>query len=717
MATPNVLKKFSSFNTIFTLAALSANEVNSPNSTYKVQGLSFPILRSGGGLPNKVTNYYEDQLGIKLEYFIDNVNIEALINANQSTRNSNATFISFNIIEPYSMGLFLQTLLIASKQAGWENYLDCPFILQIEFIGYDDNGNIVPMEDTLNRHIPVSIKNVEFDVNSGGSIYTIEGIPYNEQAMLDQIDLLMSDVTISGSNVAEILQDGVNSLSTVINNNLVRQQNEGKEVEADEVYIIFPNDLSSANNLGTIEAIDQNRATSNPNDVPDDVIAGFAAGTTASGVGSGTSAQTNPSTAAYIQNVLNQEGALGVANSVGINVFGSAEIIEDHTASGRSPMPAEIDTYQNDVYKRGDVVLDSKLRTFTYSQGTRITTIIEDVILSSKWGESLVDQTPDGLGFITWFKIVPRVFIDPNRTQQRTSGRAAKSYVYQVVPYKVHSSTLQMPSQTGSGYSALRNSVAKEYNYIYSGQNDDIINFDIKINSAFYTSLFADSGNKNVEAQTGATQDVAAQGVVDNVTTNLTSGSLIYPEGTTQTASVITHGVSSGQTGGSNTANSSKHQVAKLFNDTILNSAVDLLALDLEIFGDPYFLFDTGLGNYNSSSANPNINADGSISVDRQETDILINFRTPVDYSENGFYFQDNFNGSGQATLGAFSGLYRVVSLTNVFEGGKFTQRLSLLRRRNQEDEISVDDAVVQSGNLKMVEGGKAPYSPFDNNE
>ena len=135
MATSNVLKQFSSFNTIFTLAALSANEVNSPNSTYKVQGLSFPILRSGGGLPNKVTNYYEDQLGIKLEYFIDNINIEALINANQSTRNSNATFISFNIIEPYSMGLFLQTLLIASKQAGWENYLDCPFILQIEFIG------------------------------------------------------------------------------------------------------------------------------------------------------------------------------------------------------------------------------------------------------------------------------------------------------------------------------------------------------------------------------------------------------------------------------------------------------------------------------------------------------------------------------------------------------------------------------------------------------
>jgi len=714
MAIKNVLKQFSSFNTIFTLAALTANEVNSPNSTYKTQGLAFPILRSGGGLSNKVTSYYEDQLGIKLEYFIDNVNIEALINANKNSRNSNATFISFNIIEPYSMGLFLQTLLIASKQAGWENYLDCPFMLQVEFIGYDDEGRIVPLDGTLNRHIPISIKNLEFDVTSGGSTYTIEGIPYNEQALIDQIDVVMSDVTISGINVAEILQDGVNSLSTVINNNLVRQQAEGKEVEADEVYIIFPNDISSANNLGTIEAIDDNRATSNPGKVPDDVIAGFAAGTQASGVGTGSSSQTNPSTRAYIENLLNAEGSTGVAGSVGINEFGEAEIIDDHTASGRTPMPTEVDTYQNDVYNRQDVVLDSKLRTFTYSQGTRITTIIEDVLLSSKWGENLINQSPDGLGFITWFKIVPRVFIDPNRTQQRTSGKAAKSYVYQVVPYKVHSSTLQMPLQEGTGYSALRNSVAKEYNYIYSGANDDIIAFDIKINSAFYTSLFADSGNKNPEQQTGATQDTAfATDNIDNTTTNLTSGDLIYSEGATTTGTVITYGSSTGQTGGSNTANSSKYQVAKLFNDTILNSAVDLLALDLEIFGDPYFLSDSGLGNYNSASAGPNINADGSISADRQETDILINFRTPVDYAENGFYFQDNVGG-GQATLGAFSGLYRVISLTNVFEGGRFTQRLSLLRRRNQENEISVDTAQTEDANLKMLEGGGAPYSPFD---
>jgi len=163
---PNMLHQFASFNNVFTLSVLTVDEVNMPDETYRVGEPLLQILRSGGGAENKITTAYEDAIGKKLEYFIDDVSIEGLMVPNSKTRTTNATFIEFNVTEPYSMGLFLQTLQIAATTAGYTNYLQAPFLLTVEFIGYDDDGDILVVEDgrNLKRMFPLKFTNVEFNI-------------------------------------------------------------------------------------------------------------------------------------------------------------------------------------------------------------------------------------------------------------------------------------------------------------------------------------------------------------------------------------------------------------------------------------------------------------------------------------------------------------------------------------------------------------------------
>ena len=70
----NELDQFASYNTIFTLAALTDDEISNPDSTYRSKEPEITILRSGGGVDSP-GGFGLEQYDGKLEYFIDDVNI------------------------------------------------------------------------------------------------------------------------------------------------------------------------------------------------------------------------------------------------------------------------------------------------------------------------------------------------------------------------------------------------------------------------------------------------------------------------------------------------------------------------------------------------------------------------------------------------------------------------------------------------------------------
>ena len=133
-------------------------------------------------------------------------------------------------------------------------------------------------------------------------------------------------------------------------------------------------------------------------------------------------------------------------------------------------------------------------------------------------------------------------------------------------------------------------------------------------------------------------------------------------------------------------------RAAKLFNQA-LNNPFDMYNLEMEIIGDPYYIAQSGTGNYTSEQATPNLNTDGSVNYESGEVDIIVNFRTPIDINQGtGLY---NFGGTSKsAPVTQFSGLYCVQTIKSKFADGKFTQVLTGFRRPTQEyeEEPTADD-------------------------
>ena len=93
---------------------------------------------------------------------------------------------------------------------------------------------------------------------------------------------------------------------------------------------------------------------------------------------------------------------------------------------------------------------------------------------------------------VGWFRIETQVYNSDSsiKTVSKT-GVPARVFVYRVVPYLVHLSKFQSASDASPGIQKLKTQAAKEYNYIYTGLNKDIIDFDIKFDHAFFTSIQA----------------------------------------------------------------------------------------------------------------------------------------------------------------------------------------------------------------------------------
>jgi len=160
---PNILDQFASYNTIITFAALSKIELADPDNTYRQFGPTTKIIRSGGLGNTQVRTPYEQELGITTEYYIEDLEINSIISPGPLVRQTNATTFTFKVIEPYSMGVFLETLANSVENTGDQdrpNYASQPYLLMIEFVGFDTDGNRIPTE--TKRYIPLKLDSIVF---------------------------------------------------------------------------------------------------------------------------------------------------------------------------------------------------------------------------------------------------------------------------------------------------------------------------------------------------------------------------------------------------------------------------------------------------------------------------------------------------------------------------------------------------------------------------
>ncbi len=713
---PNQLEKFASYNYIFTLGCLTAYEVNFPDLTYRYNDPEVLVLKSGGGAgPAKVRTAFETTGAV--EYFIDEVTINTLIAPGADTKQTNATSIDFTVQEPYSMGMFLQTLNLAAKQAGHKNYIGAPYVLSVEFVGFDDNGNYM-RPAKARRIFPLNFVDVSFKVTEGGSNYAVQAIPYHESALTDQVQKVKTDISLSGTTIGELLQSGPGSLTTVLNDREVRNEEAKQTPRGDQYVIAFPQELSSVTDV-LLGAVDnqQGATTKSKLSQAGEQIREFTEANKDKAIklafGDIEDDEMLEIAERELQNIkgfvlkrseFGEKIKENAENEININNIGKSKMVKSFLDGGEVPFGRPKFTEvkgKPGVFSRGSLSISDEGRKFTFKQGSKIQDIIEEIIILSDYGRQLAEnvENPDANGMVDWFRIEVNVYLVDEPEAVNVKGTYPKVYVYQVIPYKVHVSKTANRNTATPGLDKVRQETCKEYNYIYTGANKDILDFNIDINYAFFMGLSADKGQLNADSKLSG-QNNSAAGNDDQPTVSSEGNEANSTTGTSPT--IDTTGPENDSGGGGGQTHT-QNQVARQYNDAIVNSDVDLVMVDLTIMGDPYYIADSGMGNYNAEQdpATINLTKDGTIEYQRSEVDVTLNFRTPIDTGETWM----TFPGLGTEPVGAFSGVYQVLFVENTFSGGQFTQNLRLMRRPNQDTDTKVSPST--SGNGSMKSGGE----------
>jgi hypothetical protein len=684
---PNPLEKFASYSAVWTLACLPPKQFNNPSSYRREGALDNIVFSSAGRYDSKRA---KTAYGTP-EFYINNFTMKTVVAANQRTGNSNAIKFEWDIYEPYSMGLLLQSLQIAARNSGYTNYLDnAPYCLRLDFKGFDEDGTII--ETIKSKFFVLKLVSVKFEVTESGSSYKMEAIPYNHQGFSDDINTTYNDLKLEADTgvegtVEHLLQTGTKSLAAALNK-IEEDLKKDEKITVKDIYEIQFPESSSGFKPFNQPTSQLKKATANPADAgkPPNIT-----------VAKGTNVQ--------------------VVTDFEVNPIGKSNFGFSQERGGNFSFKKEGDVIlENGLVRRDNMTIDPKNRSFLFAQGQTITAMINQIILSSVYAKEAMIPKEDG--FVRWWRIDVQIEIldyDP------LIGDFARKFTYRVVPFLVHHTIFSNPNAAPIGYGPLDERIVKRYSYIYTGQNIDVLKFDIKIDNLFYTGT-----NSSTESDSAQVSNPANGGTAASTPSKAVTG-----KGAAPAAKAANLGRSrpkrdprlvEAEAGGSGTKDT-EQKVAEAFHRAFVSGAsADLIKVNLEILGDPYWMVDSGMGNYFASAEadNSQITNDGTMNYESGDVFVYLTFRTPSDVDEiTGLY---KFPSISQES--PFSGIYRVIMCENQFSEGMFRQKLECIRMPGQAGDFKDADAAAKrqptdpaTSNATYTSGKEEQKTaPIDNN-
>lgn len=714
---PNPLHRFASVNHVITLAVLDAQEINYTGLVVR-NGPKYPVAQTAGRVGRDPTAF--GNIGLNLELLVDNINIDSVVAPTPQNRQAQATKITFDVIEPFSIGVFFQAMKVqAIKAYGPEaDYLRVPFALIIDFNGYDDDGNRVKDDVNLRklrRVIPIGMRNVEMNASQGGGRYSCQAYPFNEMGLRDAFVSIKKQVTLTGSTIHELLQSGKDSLMNQLNSigtEKKAKQKKNKEGEtAEEIphestVIFFPDPFGVDNatlvpSEEDIAALNEDRAVmvrAGPPNVMEPTSVFSEARSTDKQLttifSTGQSAQVNVSN--FLGSTEGDGGGLrlnqGKGQSYLGNKIGASKMLTNNTNPFNKKQFADADVVfdkKTNTYNRGKsstTFLDNKI-TMKFEKGTKVTDIIENVIMFSEYGQSIgrtLETNKSKAPFVPWFRIHPQCWQLRDSFVRQHTGKDPVVFTYNVIPYNVAESMFVDPTDFAKGYDLLQSSVRKKYDYIYTGTNQDILNFDINYRFTFFDAQ-RERPNKTSNQGDRGDGDTTETNVItgkDSKFNYMPRSQKVISSGTPIAISQDTNERASGLD-----VDSPEVQIARQFNEKIVNSDVDLLQLRLRIVGDTYFLPNSGMGNLVVADLRNRNSAiefgDNEMNYLNTQVHVEVNFNTPVDINEQtGDINLGTIQSSEQKQnikLGVFSAIYRVTKVQSEFVAGKFEQDIELV--------------------------------------
>ena len=349
-----------------------------------------------------------------------------------------------------------------------------------------------------------------------------------------------------------------------------------------------------------------------------------------------------------------------------------------------------------------------------FKKGTNLQTVLDILITNSQYMEILQDAASleqiASSEFIPWY----RVDVYPvNVAFDVFTMQPVREYHYVVSPFDVHYSKMPGVNIIFST-KKLREMAVREYNYIYTGKNLDVLNFDIKYNNLFTTPLLLKPPNTEALNATVKREEVI--------------NTIIPPTAFQETTSRIAASISnklqeSGFTPAQAASRKLTYRDMEISNRTHIGQALmeflynppfeqALIRAEITIVGDPVYIVGSGIVDRPPLLKNDILTPDGEINGFSREPDILFKFKNAKDIPSAADLKVGLVQ---QPTTGDFDGCYQVVKIENRFSEGVFQQTLSTLRRKNQEQDYEVtlqQKGEISTGLATTTTRGASDYVP-----
>jgi hypothetical protein len=633
--TENKLSKLASMNYAISIYIMNDDEFKTMLATQKkVLPTQQLIMQSGGidkglGFGVGQRNKYFD-----VDFFIENLEIVSTVGTQGGARAHNSLTMQFNVIEPNGI-TFINRLRYAVKEhlartsqttvsEAVANYL-----MVIRFYGYDAQGNLIngselginevgsDTNSVVEKFFPFQINNIDYKITNRTTEYRVTATLSQTNVAFNQI---MATIPFDFELNAPDVQTLLNGKAVLGNTNAQQLQNEQdriRDLESSSQAPAKASELSIRKTYtqGLCEALNQ------------------------------------------FQLELQQKEGYEIADQFEIileNVSGlkDAKISRPGKQDkGRATMP--IATTAAEALLPGRTRYDNESKNWSVTRGTQIVQLIDLVMRNSSYITSQQNvvfdevtgkprsQTP--VSTVQWFKIRSRV--SPLGYDKKRRAIAYKT-TYTVSRYQIN--TPLVPTFPNARYRGTH----KLYNYWFTGQNSEVLDFDINVNYQYVTTFGSGQGNQLEPSN------------------QLSSGRLYE-------RFYFQNKPNAEGTGGTGNTTSPAAQLSeRLYSDGDVEKSV------LTIIGDPDWLQQTEAF-YNLTVDLKPFMPDGSVNTDASEVLYEVRFNPVTDYNITTGLAQVNANNTaysqatGENNLASQSIVYAAQTVTSSFRNGRFTQRIA----------------------------------------
>lgn len=647
---PNPLHSYATYTygiTLYILTKEGYNKLvdNPSNEDWLTTG-AYSLISSGGGAkPNRHPVFQDD-------FYFDSLSMKTVIGMNKNTRGTNAIELNFSIIEPYGLTLLDRLLDVANdpRIGAGQNYVAQPYLLEVKFFGANDLGEMSTPIPNLTKHIPIRLLGIKIKVGSKGSEYQINAVPWTHSAFSQNNVSTPANFEIKATTVGDFFDTvGSEDLAAKI----AEKKSQREEAE-----------LAKAE-LDNADRFDRAQITNKIQKLQSSINAPYLAESYAGAWN------------AWQQKVADDKH-VNFANKIKFNIasdaIASSPIVDPNKmsysrsnfsiADAKTAQQSQNTSVSSTTPTTG---FDTNKMLFNITSGTSVIDVINLVMRNSDFiKKQVLDPLSDKVEFkdgvdVQLYKIIPTIKLldfDPYRNDY------AKETTFHILPYSYkNTKEPNLPKSKITG-------AVKEYNYIYSGKNIDIIDMAIDFDSAYYTAKIVNRDNvETTSAAVGAADELSSS--VDRAKKPAGAGTITPnihdPQSVDQSVAAT----------GADTAKSSL--VATTMKSLYSSARGDMLNIKVKIIGDPHFIKQDDLfinpGDASYDIKKQMIN-EGSLNLDGGDVYVRLNFKTPVDMDDATGLPRYN----SRYANGGFTGFYKVLQVDNEFRGGQFVQTLNIVR-------------------------------------